>query len=76
MVNMSVSTLMLCCSVVKFEVWGGDTSAMLLFFRNFLAILGLLCVFTYKVGNCSFKIYEVLCWKFNGVSIVSADCFW
>ena len=44
-----------------------------LLYRTVLVILDF---FSYEVEYCSFKVYEELCWDFDGDCIESINCFW
>jgi hypothetical protein len=49
--------------------------AVLLMLRVVLAILGFFD-FPDEFENCSFYVFEELCWDFDGDCIKSIDCLW
>jgi hypothetical protein len=49
-------------------------SYVILLLRTVLAILGFF-VFPYVVENCSFHVYEELCWNLDGDFIEYVECF-
>ena len=48
---------------------------VLLLLRIVFAILGFFALLD-EFENCSFHIFEELCWDFAGNCIESVDCFW
>ena len=47
---------------------------VLLLLRIVFAILGFF-VFPYEIKDCSFPVFEELCWNFDGYCVEFVDCF-
>ena len=62
-------------SVVKLEVRDGDSPSCSLIVKNCFCYSGFFA-FPDEFENCSFHVFEELCWDFDGDSIESIDCFW
>ena len=74
---MSVSVPILCsfyhyCSVVKLEVRDGDSPSLSFIVKNCFPYSEFF-VFPDESENCSFRVYEELCWDFDGDCIESID---
>jgi hypothetical protein len=50
--------------------------AVLLLLRIVFANLGYFLTFPDEIENCSFHVFEELCWDFDGDCIESIDCLW
>ena len=78
--NMSVSLPILCsfyhnCFVVKLDVRDGDSPSCSSTVKNCFHYSGIFS-FPDKFENCSFYVFEELCWDFDGDYIESIDCLW
>ena len=78
--NMSVSLPILCsfyhhCFVVKLHVRDGDSPSCSSTVKNCFHYSGIFS-FPDKFENCSFYVFEELCWDFDGDYIESIDCLW
>ena len=62
-------------SIIELEVRDGDASGSFFIVQDCFGYPRS-TVFPYRVGYCSFKVCEELCWDFNGDCIESVDCFW
>ena len=68
-----------CRSVIELDVRDGDASGSSFIVQDcfgYPVLFLLLFVFSYEVNYFSFKVYEELCWDFNGDCIESIDTFW
>jgi hypothetical protein len=77
---MSVSVLIPCsfyhyCSVVKLEVKSGDSPSSSFIVKNCFCYSGVFA-FLDELENCSFHVFEELCWDFDGDCIESIDFLW
>jgi hypothetical protein len=80
LINMSVSPPIPCsfyhyCSVVKLEVRVGDPSSHSFIIKNCFLYSGFFA-FPGEFENCSFHVFEKLCWDFDGDCIESINCLW
>jgi hypothetical protein len=71
------------CSVVKVEVRDGDSPSHSVivkycFCYPVFLFLFVFVFFAFPDGfeNCSFPVFEELCWDFDGDCIESVDCLW
>ena len=62
-------------SVVKLEVRDGDPPSCSLTVKNCFCYSGF-STFLDEFDNCSFHVFEELCWDFDGDCIESIDCLW
>jgi hypothetical protein len=63
------------CSVVKLEVRVGDSLSCSFIVKNCFHY-SVIFAFPAEFENCSFHIFEELCWDFDGDCIESIDCLW
>jgi hypothetical protein len=63
------------CSVVELEVKDGDSPSGSFIAKNCFSYPGFF-VFPFEIENCSFNVFENLCWNFDGDCVDSVDCFW
>jgi hypothetical protein len=76
------------CSVVKLEVRDGDSLICSFIVKNLFCYSSLFFSFLFFLSfflffffpdvfeNCSFHVFEELCWDFDGDFIESVDCLW
>jgi hypothetical protein len=78
LINVSVSVPIPCNfyqygSVVN--VGCGDSTSRTFIVKNCFHYVGFFA-FPGEFENCSFHVFEELCWEFDGDCIESVDCFW
>jgi hypothetical protein len=61
------------CSVVKLEVTVGDSPSISFIAKNCFHYSGFFA-FPDEFENCSFRVFEELCWDFDGDCNESIDC--
>ena len=59
------------CSVVKLQIRNGDSPSLSFVVKNYFCSSGFLFLFLFfaspdEFENCSFHVFEELCWDFDG----------